>query len=180
MIIYHALKQLRPYLWNAQYTTYTDHKPLCFQWTSEHHRAFELLKQALTSDAVMAHPRCNQEYKLFTDACDYAIGAILCQTDDLGVERPVVYLSKQLSSCQRRWPVIEKDAYTVKFDKFYLGVQISVYTVVALELLCHLLSVSFCGCGPHECCFGWLHECFSYVQYLSAHLCDLDSLEPAY
>ena len=84
-----------------------------FIWTQEHHRAFETLKQALTSDTVMAHPRCDQEYKLYTDACDYAIGAILCQTDDLGVERPVVYLSKQLSSCQRRWPVIEKEAYAV-------------------------------------------------------------------
>ena len=63
----------------------------------------------------MAHPRADQPYYLYTDACDYAIGAILCQKDSHDVERPIVYLSKQLSDTQRRWATIEKEAYAVVY-----------------------------------------------------------------
>ena len=86
-----------------------------FFWSAQHQQAFDSLKKSLASDQVMAHPRPNQEYLLFTDACDYAVGAILCQKDDQGIERPIVYLSKQLSQTQRRWATIEKEAYAVVY-----------------------------------------------------------------
>ena len=86
-----------------------------FHWTGRHQLAFDHLKEALASDQVMAHPRTDQPYLLYTDACDYAVGAILCQKDDQGVERPIVYLSKQLSETQRRWATIEKEAYAVVY-----------------------------------------------------------------
>ena len=84
-----------------------------FQWDQPQQNAFQNLKQALISDQVMAHPKTDQPYLLYTDACDYAIGAILCQHDDQGIERPVVYISKQLSDVQKRWSCIEKEAYAV-------------------------------------------------------------------
>ena len=90
-------------------------KNVRFEWKEPQQTAFEQLKQALVSDHVMAHPRTDQPYFLYTDACDYAIGGILCQKDDDGVERPVVYLSKQLSDTQRRWATIEKEAYAVVY-----------------------------------------------------------------
>ena len=73
-----------------------------FYWSAQHQSAFDSLKTSLASEQVMAHPRPNQEYLLFTDACDYAVGAILCQKDETGMERPIVYLSKQLLPTQRR------------------------------------------------------------------------------
>ena len=73
-------------------------KNVTFKWAEEQEAAFQQLKKALMSDTVMAHPKPDQPYLLYTDACDYAIGAILCQLDDQGVEWPVVYLSKQLSN----------------------------------------------------------------------------------
>ena len=90
-------------------------KNVRFEWTDKQQTAFDLLKNALVSDHVMAHPQTDKPYLLYTDACDYAIGAILCQQDEVGVERPVVYLSKQLSDTQRRWATIEKEAYAVVY-----------------------------------------------------------------
>ena len=84
-----------------------------FHWGESQQQAFQMLKEALISDQVMAHPQTDKPYLLYTDACDYAIGAILCQLDDQGVERPVVYLSKQLSDTQKRWSCVEKEAYSV-------------------------------------------------------------------
>ena len=61
----------------------------------------------------MAHPKTDEPYILYTDACDYAIGGILCQKDENGVERPIVYVSKKLSDVQKRWSVIEKECWAV-------------------------------------------------------------------
>lgn len=90
-------------------------KHVQFTWGPTQRQAFNALKNLLTSKQVMAHPQLDKPYKLFTDACDYAIGAILCQDDEQGIERPVVYLSKQLSATQRRWATIEKEAYGVVY-----------------------------------------------------------------
>ena len=55
--------------------------------------AFEKLKQLLTSSHVMTAPRTDRPYTLYTDACDYAVGAILVQVDDSGTERVIQYVS---------------------------------------------------------------------------------------
>lgn len=104
-----------------------------FNWGPEQQKAFELLKTALISNEVMAYPQVNRPYKLFTDACDYAVGAILVQEDDKGVERVVHYLSHQLSATQRTWAAIEKEAYGVvwavkKLHSYLHGADTTVYT----------------------------------------------------
>ena len=74
----------------------------------------------------MAPPRSDKPYKLYTDACDYAIGAIL-------VERVIQYISHSLSSTQRKWATIEKEEYTVvyaieKLRPYLYGLKFTVYT----------------------------------------------------
>ena len=104
-----------------------------FEWTAAQERAFAALKALLVSPAVMAHPDVRRPYKLFTDACDHAIGGILCQVDDEGIERVVQYISHQLNPVQRRWATIEKEAYAVvyalqKLRPYLLGAEFVVYT----------------------------------------------------
>ena len=45
------------------------------------------------SDHKLAYPNLNRPYKLYTDASDYCIGAVLCQDDDDGNECVIQYLS---------------------------------------------------------------------------------------
>ena len=77
-------------------------------WTPERQQAFEKLKTALLSDVALAYPQTDCAYKLYTDASDYAIGAILVQEDDHGVERVVHYLLHMLDDVKRLWATIEK------------------------------------------------------------------------
>ena len=108
-------------------------KGVDFNWTNQHDAAFQSLKGLLVSSHVMAHPDVHKPYKLYTDACDYAIGGILCQVDDQGVERVIQYISHQLNPVQRRWATIEKEAYAVvyalqKLRPYLLGADFVVYT----------------------------------------------------
>ena len=104
-----------------------------WEWDNNAQMAFTRLKEELCSDRVMAHPDARKPYILYTDACDHAIGGILCQEDENGVERPLQYISAQLTSTQRRWATIEKECWAVVYclDKlrcYLLGADFVVYT----------------------------------------------------
>src|SRR2546425_823602 len=54
-----------------------------FLWTEECEVAFEVLKDRLVSSPVLAMPRDTGEYRLHTDASNYAIGAVLSQVQNV-------------------------------------------------------------------------------------------------
>ena len=81
----------------------------------------------------MAAPNPHKPYRLYTDACHYAVGGILVQESDEGVEKVVQYISHILSPTQRNYPVIEKEAYAViysilKLRPYLYGSKFTVFT----------------------------------------------------
>jgi hypothetical protein len=105
-----------------------------FVWGPEQDQAFSTLKAMLMSGEVMAYPVINRPYKLYTDACDYAIGGILVQVDpDSGMEKVICYVSHQLGGAQLRWSTIEKEGYAViycitKLRPYLYGADFKIFT----------------------------------------------------
>ena len=104
-----------------------------FRWSDQCQTAFDSLKTALVSDSVVWYPRIDLPYKLYTDASDLCVGAILCQTHEDGVEYVVQCVSHQRSVTQRRWATIKKEAYAVvyalqKLRPYLYGAEFVVYT----------------------------------------------------
>ena len=104
-----------------------------FRWGDEEQQAFDKIKTALTQAPVLAHPQTDKPYILYTDASDKAIGAILVQKDDKGIEKVISYLSHKLSGAQLRWPTIEKEAYGIvyslkKFHPYLWGAEFEIHT----------------------------------------------------
>ena len=92
-------------------------KDVPFEWTRHRRTAFEQLKKELLSDHCVGYPDVNKPYNLYTDACDYALGSVLTQKDDVtGKEKAIYYISHQFNDTQRRWPTIEKEAYGVVYS----------------------------------------------------------------
>ena len=56
---------------------------------------------------------------LHTDASDYGVGGYLFQTID-GVNQPIAFVSKSLTSAQLQWSVIQKEAYGIYYSCMYL------------------------------------------------------------
>ena len=117
----------------AQPLTELTKKHRRFHWSPECQHSFECLKRALVSDQVVRYPRVDLPYKLYTDASDLCVGAILCQTHEDGTEYVVQYVSHQLSGPQKRWATIEKEAYAVvyalqKLRVYLYGAQFVVYS----------------------------------------------------
>ena len=85
-----------------------------FKWSDVHQKAFEFLKDSLTSVPLLVYPDSKKPYTLFTDASDTCIGACLTQECD-GDLKPIYYLSHKLSRSQCKWSVVEKEAYAIHF-----------------------------------------------------------------
>ena len=78
-------------------------------------------------------PDPNKPFVLHFDASEYAIGACLSQINDEGHERPIAFMSKKLTGCQRRWSPVEREALAVVhalnyFDVIVYGCHFDVYT----------------------------------------------------
>lgn len=104
-----------------------------FSWSLEAEKAFLELKSLLVKAPVLACPNFKLPFEVHTDASNFGIGAMLCQTVD-GVEHPVAFMSKSLNGAERNYSVTEREALAVltalEHWRCYLenGQTFSVYT----------------------------------------------------
>ena len=85
-----------------------------FKWSDVHQKAFEFLKESLTTVPLLVYPDLNKPYVLYTDASDTCIGTCLTQECD-GDEKPIYYLSHKLCRSQCKWSIVEKEAFGIHF-----------------------------------------------------------------
>ena len=87
--------------------------PKSFNWSPECDKAFNTLKEELTSPKLLAYPDLSSEFVLDTDASQWAIGGTLSQVCE-GVERPVAYGSRTLNRAERRYSTTKRELLAVK------------------------------------------------------------------
>ena len=73
----------------------------------------------------MAHPDFTKMFKLYTDASDVGLGAVLIQEKDQEKDQVICYEVKTLLSAKKNYPITEKECLVVmwimqKF-KHFLG-----------------------------------------------------------
>ena len=91
--------------------THKDFSKKPFTWTEIDQAAFETLRTCLTTSPILAYPNFDLEFLLFTDACDYGIGAVLSQIQEKEVV--IAYFSRQLKSPELKYATVEKEALAV-------------------------------------------------------------------
>ena len=108
-----------------------------FVWTSEHQKAFDALKLALTTAPVLGYPNFEREFILETDASLRGLGAVLSQVDDQGKTHIIAYASWTLRPSEKSMHnyssaklelLALKWAVTEKFRDYLLGSKFTVYT----------------------------------------------------
>ncbi|CAL9013157.1 unnamed protein product, partial [Prunus brigantina] len=99
-----TVKGLRGFLGLAGYYRKFDG----FVWSTEAEKAFETLKDALTTTPILALPDFTKDFVIECDASNGGIGAILSQD-----RHPIAYLSKALSPKHRSLSVYDKEMMAV-------------------------------------------------------------------
>jgi len=66
-----------------------------WKWEEEHQRAFEELKEKITSQLVLALPRREGKFRVEIDALGHAIGGVLFQEQE-GKWKPIAFSSRTI------------------------------------------------------------------------------------
>ena len=97
-----------------------------WSWNTECRDSFIKIKEALTTTKVLAHFSPDLPLGLACDASAVGIGAVLFHRYPDGAERPIAYASKSLTSAEKNYSQIEREALSIifgikKFHQFLYG-----------------------------------------------------------
>lgn len=85
-----------------------------FSWGEAEEKAFQKIKNCLTSAPVLAYPR-DAPFELHTDGSNVAVGAVLLQASEEEPSRlaAIGYFSKSLTEAQRRWSPTQIELFAI-------------------------------------------------------------------
>ncbi len=90
-------------------------KDVKFVWTATCQKAFEILKERLTTAPVLSQFNDRKGVILYTDASNYGLGALLCQEDERGEERVICYGSRMMNQSEQNFSTSEKECLALIF-----------------------------------------------------------------
>ena len=76
-------------------------------------KTFDIIKNKLATESIRVHPDFNKPFKLYIDASDTSLGAVLAQDDEEGKESVIAYEAKKLSILERNYLTAEKKCLAV-------------------------------------------------------------------
>ena len=80
-----------------------------YRWILEHQKAFDKLKECLSSETTLAYYVPGSETELVVDGSQDGLGAILAQKDAATNKfRPVAYSSRACTETEKRYSQIER------------------------------------------------------------------------
>ena len=88
-------------------------KDQSWAWTTKEEMAFTTLKKLVTSEPVLRHADQTKEFRMETDASNYAYGAVLSQKQETGKRHPVVYMSKSMTPAERNYDIGDKETLAI-------------------------------------------------------------------
>ena len=109
-------------------------KNASFVWTAQHEAVFNNVKEALTSDTVMAYFDNQKQTELVTDASPWGLSAILSQKTPGKDDRRIVdYVSRSLSDVEKRYSQTEREALAIVWaleclHTYLYGANFTLYT----------------------------------------------------
>jgi len=83
-----------------------------FHWTSDHQRAFDTIKQRMSSKPTLILPREDVTFVVHTDASGFAVGASLNQDHGSGLQ-PIAFISKKLLPAETRYATHEQELLAI-------------------------------------------------------------------
>ena len=110
-----------------------DPEECCVRLDEQLPKAFEALKERLTTAPVLAYPRFDRPFQLETDASGLGVGAVLSQVQKDGKSHPIAFASCALSPCERNYGITELETLAVvrsvsHFRNYLYGQDVAIYT----------------------------------------------------
>ena len=103
-----------------------------WKWTEAQERAFQDSKMALLNSQTLVHFDPALPVVVVADSSSYGVGGVLCHLIE-GVERPVHFVSRTLTTTERKYAQVEKEALALvfamrKFHNYLWGQEFTLIT----------------------------------------------------
>ena len=95
-----------------------------FVWSNACQK-FEKIKSILLSESILMAPNIDKQFKLYVDASDIGMGAVLPQEDSVGVDHPVCYYSKKFDCHQHNYLTVEMEILALVLSLQHFEVYLS-------------------------------------------------------
>ena len=101
---------------------------LPFKWTDVEQKAFEEIKEHISSESLLTYPNFDIPFDVYTDASDRQLGAVILQKG-----KPIAHFSRTLNAAQRNYTVTDKETLSIvellkEYRNILYGHKIRVYT----------------------------------------------------
>ena len=83
-----------------------------WKWEEEHQKAFDELKEKITSQLVLALPRKEGKFRVETDVSGHAIGGVLSQEQE-GKWKPIAFLSRTMQPAEQNYEIYDKELLAI-------------------------------------------------------------------
>ena len=90
-------------------------KDVKWRWTQRCQTSFQAAKETLVSTKVLMHYDPTLPIRMAGDASAYGVGAVIAHVLPDGTERPVAFASRTLTSSERNYAQVEKEALSLIF-----------------------------------------------------------------
>lgn len=99
-----------------------------FQWGGKHQKAFDTLKEKISTTPVLALPDLQRPFEIQTDASDYAMGAVLTQHS-----KPICHHFETFNPIVVNYPTYDKELYALvqsvkKWKHYLIGKETVIHT----------------------------------------------------
>ena len=108
-------------------------KDVKWEWSASRQKAFEEAKKQLMSNRVLVHYNSDLPLILACDASPVGVGAVISHKMPDGSEKPVAFASRMLTSAEKNYSQIKKEALglvfgVVKFHEYLYGRKFTMIT----------------------------------------------------
>jgi len=83
-----------------------------WKWKEEHQKAFEELKEKITSQLVLALPRREVKFRVETNALGHAIREVLSQEQE-GKWKHIAFLSRTMQPAEQSYEIYDKELLAI-------------------------------------------------------------------
>ena len=88
-------------------------KNQAWQWTENEQHAFKLLKLQVSQAPVLVHADPDRQFRMETDASNYAYGAVLSQKQADNCHHPIGFMSKSMNPTKQNYGIPDKEALAI-------------------------------------------------------------------
>lgn len=104
-----------------------------FEWTQECQRSLDILKEKMVTAPILVFPNWKVSFHVHVDASSIALGVILAHPGEGGLDHPIIFSSRKLSSAECNYATIEREGLAMvyalqKFRHYMLGAHFKMFT----------------------------------------------------